>query len=716
MNEVTITGKMKRYLFPKDTKNIHEGDFCGVVFEKEDKTTFIAKGPGPYIKEGEYSLTGTWQKDSKGSFFKIKEKKETIVDYPAIVRALMERITGVGPVTAKRIAEDLGKDTLSILEEDPYLLTNYLSKDKAIIAVASYIDSRSLKDIVSLLSPLGVGTKVSTLIYKEFKDNAVEIIEKQPYLLTPYIGFEKADNAGKRAGISQDDPSRIAALIWNEIRKWESLGHTCIPLNTLSEKTKVSQDVFKAGLVFAMKNKMVVNYRLPDQIYLYRTETEQKERRLITNLVQIAKQVITEGIVKNVPSEIAWFEKENSFKLAAEQANAVSVALQNPFAVITGGPGTGKTTIINCIRSIFKKVFPESKILLCAPTGKAARRMTESTGNEACTLHKALNIKASDEETGMMKVSSKMLNYDLIIIDETSMIDLEVMDVFLSALEKGTRVIMIGDVDQLPSVGAGAVLSDLISSGVVPVAKLITVYRQAGDSVIALNAKFIRHGKTFLDYDDTFSFVPRLNYEDSAKEMIRLFREEVQNVGIDNVVMLTPRRTADTPTGSDALNMAVHDIVNPPSANKPEIKVYHKVYRVGDKVMNLRNGEVANGEVGYIVRIEIGMDKPVSIDFDGRVCQFSLEDMKHITWGYAMTIHKSQGSEYRTVIMTLQNEHGIMLKRNLFYTGVTRAKQKCIIVGNMDAVNNAILSSENDKDKRCTLLDYRLKRAMKNIG
>ena len=335
--------------------------------------------------------------------------------------------------------------------------------------------------------------------------------------------------------------------------------------------------------------------------------------------------------------------------------------------------------------------------------------MFESTGSKAFTIHKALNLMANED--GVYD-EVEPLDYDLVIVDEISMLDMFLARTFFKAINNGTQVVLIGDANQLPSVGPGAVLSEIISSETVKVAKLTKVYRQQSESLIALNSLLMCKGKYNLDYGDDFVFIPAKDWDDAAKIMKQEYINAVEEVGVDDVSMLSPFRSDKTKTGVNSLNLEIKDIVNPPAPSKKEMTVLGKVFREGDKVMQTKTvDDISNGDIGYITKI-LGTDgeKIAVIDFgDGRTVEYYKSDMETIDWAYATTVHKSQGSEYKIVIFNIMQGHNIMLKRNLAYTAVTRAKLKVVIVGEKQALIQAIQTGIEDEDKRNTMLALRLR-------
>ena len=408
----------------------------------------------------------------------------------------------------------------------------------------------------------------------------------------------------------------------------------------------------------------------------------------------------------NLDEELDKQEAMMKIKLAPEQRSAVKTALTNGLAIITGGPGTGKSMIQRAILDIYKKSNPGKTICLCAPTGKAARRMCQATGREASTVHKALNLYASEDGS---YGSAGQLEADLILVDEVSMLDVYLALHLFQAVKEGAQLILIGDSDQLPSVGPGAVLSEMIFSGIVPTIRLDRVFRQNAGSKIATNAQIIRHGNLNLEYGTDFKLIESPELVDSASTIVDLYMQESALHGIDNVALLTPLRQK-TETCVNSLNELIRDRVNPaaPSKNETPEKA-GKIYREGDKIMQIKNFEdVNNGDIGYIRKIvSVGDETIVQIDFgDERIKEYDLSEMDMIDHGYASTVHKAQGLEFSTVIMNLQCAHYIMLTRPLVYTAITRGKKKVIIVGERKALCTAI--KRTDTDKRGTCLAKRM--------
>ena len=394
------------------------------------------------------------------------------------------------------------------------------------------------------------------------------------------------------------------------------------------------------------------------------------------------------------------------FTFAEEQRHAIRTALTSPICIISGGPGTGKTSIQRAILNIYKKSFPDSNVVCCAPTGRAARRMEQSTGYPASTIHKVLNLTAG--EVHELK-DIDLLEADLVLVDEVSMMDMLTTWYLFNALPPSCRLILVGDADQLPSVGPGAVLNELLACGQLPAVILDKVFRQSEGSLVAENAQRIRHGVTDLEFGDDFQFWPSAEETQSAQYLMWFYKREVDRYGVDNVALLTPFRKKSK-TGVYSLNAALHDTINPASQEKDEIETGQRILRVGDKVMQMKNRDFAsNGDIGYICTSKRDSDGIlVEVDFgDDRVVAYEdAESLRQVELAYAATIHKSQGSEYDAVLINIQNMHGKMLNRALIYTAETRAKKQVIIVGDWEAVVRAIQTA--DTKRRNTMLAVRI--------
>ena len=512
-------------------------------------------------------------------------------------------------------------------------------------------------------------------------------------------------------GVSRLSPERVDEGILYTLKEQEGKGHLCIRKDKFIKECIKTLDTpeLTGQMIGVRASRMVYSGKLVMyQECVYRKRTSEAEDRLAKRVKEMLTQK-NSFAVSGLEAEIATEEKELGLTFAKEQKKAVYTALTNSLCVITGGPGTGKTMIQRAILDIYQKLFPKHRIVCCAPTGRAARRMEQSTRFPSSTVHKALNLFAGEDG---YYGEGEELEANLVLVDEMSMLDMYMADNLFQAVKKGSRLVLVGDADQLPSVGPGAVLGELIASGCIPVVRLDHVFRQKAGSRIAANAKQIRHGSSSLEYGEDFQFVESADLKESARLIQRLYLQEVAQNGVDHVALLSPYRQK-TETGVNALNEQIRDVVNPDSEAGAEIISGNRKFRSGDKVMQVKNrDDVSNGDIGYIRRItKSGNDIEVQIDFgNGRIKDYEAGEMELLDLGYASTIHKSQGSEYQTVIINIQSAHYIMLNRPLIYTAVTRGKKKVILVGEKRALYMAIKRTETEK--RGTNLAARIKEYM----
>ena len=534
-------------------------------------------------------------------------------------------------------------------------------------------------------------------------------MKNHPYRLCELAGtgFKTADRIAASGGFSPTSQERSDAALLYTLTDAEMKGHLGMEKHAfirawykLLETPELTEDELADRAAYLVSEGDLVSY----QGMVYRVNNARNEARLAE---LIHRQLLSECpyVYTDLDHEIDEEERILRVRFAPEQREAVKMALSHSLSIITGGPGTGKTMIQKAILDIYKRRHPQNRIVCCAPTGRAARRMEQSTGESASTVHKALGLVAWD---GGYFGSVEELNADLILADEVSMLDNNLAMHLFEAVPNSSQLILIGDADQLPSVGPGAVLSELLASGRIPVVKLDRVFRQNAGSRIAVNAKLIRHGNLSLEYGSDFQFHQSPDLTESAERIKELYLQEVKRCGLDNVALLSPYRQK-TETGVNALNEVLRDSVNPPALYKREASCGKRVFREGDKVMQTRNhDDISNGDIGMITSItQTQNDVTVHVDFgDGRVKEYDSADLEMLDHGDATTIHKSQGSEYKSVIINIQCAHSIMLTRPLIYTAITRGKDRVILVGERRALCIAI--KKTDTEKRGTCLAHRL--------
>lgn len=721
-----------RLLYPKSLAEARSGSYTIALFYPREKVVDAhgnelssIKVVGYYLPTVEglkVDMSGHWKKDAKyGLQYEMESYEEIIAPGKKGIISYLSSglIQGVGSKLAERIYSAFGEDTLRVLDNEPDRLLDVpgISTKKCEKIRDSYLETRGARKLITLLAPLDISARRAVTLQKLLGPNAEFLLRSTPYAVYErgLIDFEVADRLGALNGIDRAAPERVAAGQLHTLELAEQYGHLClhkekfvresVKLLDTPELTRmrVAQQAFDM-----LKSGRLTLYR----DYVYRPLTAKAEQG-VADRIQAMLADDRLPYMGDLDEEIDRQQAEMGITLAEEQRHAVKTALASPICIITGGPGTGKTLIQRVVLNIFSAKFPDAHIICCAPTGRAARRMKQSTGFPASTVHKALGLTAGDSN---VLEELEFLEADLVLADEVSMLDMMMTWYLFNALPPGCRLVLVGDADQLPSVGPGAVLSELIACDRIPVVKLDRVFRQDEGSLIAENAKLIRHN-TVLDTKENlgedFRFWPSPNFPQSAELLEKLYVDEINRYGVDNVALLTPFRKK-TDTGVRAMNERLRAIINPPAPDKPELLAGQRLYRVGDKVMQIKNAEdVSNGDVGYIRKITMADgDFCVEVDFgENRIVDYEdYERLNQLELAYACTIHKSQGSEYTSVLISVQSGHGRMLKRPLIYTAITRAKRRVQLVGDWEALISAIQTA--DTERRNTMLALRLQKAV----
>lgn len=528
------------------------------------------------------------------------------------------------------------------------------------------------------------------------------------------IGFKTADRIAVSMGFDPLSPERVDEGLIFTLTDAELKGHLCMEKHSFLKQCLKLLDTegLTEEMLAVRASRMLESGRLASyDRQVYRAVTARTEQSLAWAVYRMLTYEKA-GSHVNIDTEISAEEKKQGIQLASEQRHAVTTALTSQLSVITGGPGTGKTLIQRFLLDIYRRKNRGAKIICCAPTGRAARRMEQSTGFPATTIHKALGLLAGEDGD---YCEPEMLDADLIVVDEVSMMDIYLANHLFRSVPHGSQLVLIGDADQLPSVGPGAVLSEIIACGAVPVVRLDRIFRQSYGSRIAANAKLIRHGNLSLEYGEDFQFYDSCDMSASAQQIETLYLQETARYGVDNVALLTPYRQK-TETGVNALNERLREKLNPQDGKKPEVAYRKRIYRLGDKVMQIKNCEdISNGDIGYITSVtRDDTDSVLTVDFgDGRIAEYDGSDLEMLDLAYASTIHKSQGSEYKSVIINLQCAHAVMLVRPLVYTAITRAKERVLIVGERRALCIAI--KRTDTEQRGTMLSARIKELISNV-
>ncbi len=646
-------------------------------------------------------LDGFWKVDAKyGRQFSVEHFEETL---PATVYGIEKYlgsglVKGVGPKFAKRIVEKFGKDTLDVIEESPDELLNVpgIGKVRVDRIKTSWQEQKEIKNIMLFLQSHEVSTSHATKIFKTYGSESIEIVKENPYRLADDIwgiGFKTADSIAAKMGIDKERFVRLRSGIFYTLNKLAENGHCYAKRNQLIEKAQELLEVDEPELQITLDEMLRTNdvFRETEleneveAIYLppyYFSETGCGKRLLRLMSMGRKIKVEQEKIMEKVTAESGITYDEI-------QLEAVRTAISSKVMVLTGGPGTGKTTTTLGIISAYKQAG--CKILLAAPTGRAAKRMSEATGMEAKTIHRLLEYKLSE---GYQKNEEKPLEGDVLILDECSMVDIILMYNLLKAIPEHMSLILVGDIDQLPSVGAGNVLRDIIDSGSVPVVRLTRIFRQAQGSRIIMNAHRINKGEA-IDMrggkDADFFFAAKETNQAVVETIVQYCKTNLPRYyhvdPLQDIQVLTPMQRGEC--GAVNLNQVLQDAMNPSNTFLRRGGIQYRLY---DKVMQIRNDydkEVFNGDIGTIVKVNME-ERELTVNFDDRDVVYDVTELDELTLAYAVTIHKSQGSEYPIVVMPLTMSHFVMLQRNLLYTGVTRAKKILVLVGEKKAVYYAI--------------------------
>lgn len=717
-----------------------------VIKFRENNIIHTAVGVLPHVKEGQnLKITGSWVNHSQfGKQFKVEECEEILPTSKDGIEKYLSSgiIQGIGPVTAKKIVNKFGEDTLNILDNNIERLKEIegIGKKKLETIIESYREQRELKNITIFLQTHGLSVNQCLKIYKKYGASSVDTVKNNPYILCDEIsgiGFKTSDKIARSLGIEIDSPFRIQSGIRYVINEFCANGHTFMPKDELIKEASnvltVSEDIIEENIKNAALDRKIKLEKVNDKEGVFTIPNYYCELGITNRILTLAISNF-QDISVDVDHLILQFEKKNNITFAESQKDAIISAFQNGIEIITGGPGTGKTTIIKCIIEIFETCG--LKVLLGAPTGRAAKRMSESTGKEATTIHRMLDMGVFEKEESVFVTNAEehSLEADVVIIDEASMIDITLMNALLKSINVGTRLIIVGDVDQLPSVGAGNVLNDFIESGFTKVVRLKEIFRQGKESMIVVNAHKINKGE-----------MPKLNEKGTDFFFIRNdIQEGILNTIIDLINTRLPRFNSNWDKlksiqvlvpmkkgvlGVTNLNERIQNVLNPKAPYKKEKEFRSMVFREGDKVMQIKNnyslkwtriagkGEheglgVFNGDMGFIESIDLE-GKKLSIIFDDeRRVIYDFMYLDELDLAYAITIHKSQGSEFPVVIIPAYMGAPLLMNRNLLYTGITRAKEMVVVVGIPKALKYMVDNTRSME--RYSSLNWRIKEVISN--
>lgn len=703
------------------------GDSGWAVLDFVDETNlkFVAVGNMPSAYEGaKLELTGDWTvHKTYGKQFAVRSFQEVESDSAdAVFRYLSSGIIkGVGIPMATAITKMFGADSLNIIENHPQMLEKIsgIGKKKSKAIHEAFMEKRGTQELYMGMQQLGFTMNQTAKIHKLYGDNCVALIKENPYRLISdieSIGFKTADRIAQNAGFLFDSPLRIKAGIRYVLTEAKLDGSTCLPKDTLVFRT--AEDLLGVDVI-PVENALE---ELVASRELVEKDVDGEDMVFLSGLhyCEMHSAVCLDELMNNaavlpmfdIDGEITRLEAKFGAELAPTQRKAVKQAFEDGVLVITGGPGTGKTTILRFIIEIMEQIG--LKYELAAPTGRAAKRITDATGREARTIHRMLEYGVfGDDSFG--RDENEPLEADAVIIDEMSMVDVMLFHALLKAVPCGTRLIMVGDFDQLPPVGAGSVLRDVIKSDTVPVIRLTDIYRQAGRSMIVLNAHRINRGlNPVVDANESdFTFISRPGMEEALDCVVKLCAENASNGSDGELQVLAPMKA--NVLGVNNLNSVLQAALNPPDEGKAETRFGEVVYRVGDRVMQTRNnyrmewtrtkrGEsdsegagVFNGDIGTVMKISPG-GAVISILFDDeRLAEYERSNLEEIELAYAVSVHKSQGSEFSTVILPLVYGPPMLMNRNILYTAVTRARSRVIIVGSAKCVEGMVKNTSGMK-------------------
>lgn len=729
----TLKGTILETIFRND-----ENGYTVALMEAENKVTTITGIFGTDINSETLEVYGKSIKHPKyGDQFQVEM-------YNVILPTTLDQIEnylgsglikGIGSYTAKKIVEIFKEDTFYIIQNHPERLVEIegIGEKKAEMIAKSFSEQSDIKEIMMFLQSHNISTSFSVKIFKQYGKNTINVINENPYRLSEDIygiGFKLADKIAASLGVEKNSPYRISSGVRYVLMEYASRGHTYVPytmlLNSTVKLLEISLNYVEDEIRnMAFTDKIHIE-TIKDERVVYYIPYHMAEVNVCKDLINLSR-VDFNMTEEDIAPYLYNVESESSIILSDKQKEAIIQSIINGVTVITGGPGTGKTTIILSIIKIFESM--SKNVLLCAPTGRAAKRITESTGRDAKTIHRMLEYAFGEDESNLAfnKNEESPLDCDVVIVDEVSMVDILLMNNLLKAIKKGTRLILVGDVDQLPSVGAGNVLSDIINSNTIKTIRLDTIFRQSAGSMIVQNAHSINRGimPVYNKKDTDFFFMRENNINEIISLIVDLYSTRLPlkyNLDpIKDIQVLSPMKKGDV--GVIELNNKIQASVNPPAKLKKE-KVFGKyTFRVGDKVMQIKNnyqtewkmykngntitGEgIYNGDIGYIIFIdEIEQELIVQFDEEKEVA-YPFSQLDELILAYATTVHKSQGSEFPVVIMPIVWGPPMLLTRNLFYTAITRARKLVVLVGieryMLDMINN------NKIDKRYSALDHRL--------
>lgn len=711
-----------RCRFVREIFQNKESGYCVSAYRTEDNSVPSAARSNYYKGEGieftavgnslpatdsiEVDLYGKWSKGKHGLQLLVERYEEILPQTLEGIKGYLASgmIKGIGPKTAELITDRFGLRTFEVLDKEPDKLLQIkgITEKKLQTILFYYRESHAMRELAAYLTPFKVSNKKIQKIYEEYGKDALDTVKNSPFSLCSIsgFGFLTVDEIARANRCRLNDPLRIEGCIHYCMGNEMQEGHL------YQEKDRFTDTVHKqlgegfSREVVSVREINTVIYRMTqeerlvvEQGAIYPVNNYRNEKETAEIIAQILAEEEAEEIQYDLL--IAEAQKELGILLSERQAASIQMVFSHKLSIITGGPGTGKTTVQKVLLYVYGKMGGQNAMLM-APTGRASRRMAESAGMEASTMHSALGLLGDEED---YEPEFAELDGDFLILDEQSMVDMRLASVFFHHIKKGTRIVLIGDVDQLPSVGPGNVFRELIQCRVIPVMILDMVFRQGKNSRIAANAYLMQENNAALEYGTDFIFLPAGSDQEAADLIREIYLEAVDRVGIEKVQILTPYRKRGE-ASVNALNERLREEINPEEEGKAQLKVSGKIFRRGDKIIQNRNkGAVSNGDIGFIREISVDEDgmEIVELEFsDRRLVEYNAEEMEMIEHSYATTVHKSQGCEYPVVILPWLPMFYKMLKRNILYTAITRAQAQVYIVGNKRSILQAIHTPQTD--------------------
>ena len=728
-----------------ETLNCIEGSVAAVIYQNEENGYTVLRleageggvtvvGTIPGAAPGEHlTIRGRWTRHaSYGEQFQAETVERRM---PAGEKAIFEylasgAVRGIGAATARRMVEEFGGEALSVLEERPEELTKIkgITRKRALVMGESFRLQMGMRRLLEFLSEHGLALQLAMPIYRRYGDRALETVKSNPYLLVDQelgVDFSQADALAISVGVEGESPRRLEAGILFELSHNLNNGHTFLPRRKLLPATaqllNVEQDALEDALEGLLVQGEIVQEEIAGETACYLADLQEAEQYVAFRIAEMsASELYPPTRLEELLDRI---QREQGIVYAPQQMEAVRLAAGRQVMLLTGGPGTGKTTCLRGVLALFDALGLETA--LAAPTGRAAKRLGELCGVEGTTIHRLLETQF-DPGTGRLVFAhgeDDPLRADAVIVDETSMVDILLMRALLAALRGDCRLILVGDPDQLPSVGPGNLFSDLIRCGTVPTVRLTEIFRQAAESAIVMNAHAVNQGALPALHNSStdFFFLRRKNPAQAVETIVELVKSRLPaNMGIpaEQIQVLSPTRRRQT--GTTALNRALQEAVNPPEAGRAERRFGEFVFREGDRVMQVRNNYdimwreksgissgmgIFNGDVGRIEEVD-NRSEVIKVDFEGRVVEYTPDMLGELEPAYAVTVHKAQGSEYRAVILAAVDGAPMLLTRGVLYTAITRARELFILVGDEEVV--ARMTANNRQQRRYSGLRYRL--------